>query len=85
MLIQASTELGSKTKIVDAMGKVIPLVKSFDTETKDAELFISTKLEGKFTGSVAVVSGPSGNEVLVIKCKLLGCKAIDRKTLREIK
>jgi hypothetical protein len=85
MLIEAKSELAKDVKVVDFMGKEVAFVKSFDTETKEAELYIANR-DNKVTvikdGSEA---SPTMGQVLIVKVSLPGCKAINKRTGEEVK
>lgn len=89
MLIHSKMDGGKNVEVRDFMGKVIPLVKSFDTETLEAELYISAapNAEGKRQFVVISLEDPQQpfmGEVLTIKVKLPGCKAYNKLNGREI-
>ena len=85
MLITSKSEIAPRVKVVDAFGKEIPFVKSFNTETKEAEIYISDKnnniiLIQKEDNTESVLYGP-----LIARVVLRGCKVLDRTTGEEIK
>lgn len=87
MLIAANTPQGTRTKVLDFMGKEIQWIKNFNTETKEAEIFIPCKELRGSTGRIAVVQtdpNSTTGEALTVKTVLLGCKAVDRETGLEI-
>lgn len=87
MKIDINDPIGRITKIVDFVGKTIPLVKSFDTETKEAELYLMTSQEGSRKGILIVSVDASEllGTALLAKIILPGCKAINKETGEEIK
>lgn len=86
MLIEAKSEEAKDVRVVDSMGKEIPFVKSFNTETKEAEIYIRAKDDSP--GKKIVVVRDEGETIgrpLLVKVSLPGCKAINKVTGEEIK
>ena len=95
MLITENDKLGFITDIVDHEGNVLNGIKSFDTETKEAEIYVylsngkvATYWEEKSPKipSLLSVDGQKiSYQIVTAKVVLLGCKAINKETTLEIK
>jgi hypothetical protein len=74
---------GKDVIVVDCQGNQVPLVASFDTDTKEAELFLrlsDTPLR------IAMGMDAQGKLcALKIKTVLPGCRAVDIRTGEELK
>jgi hypothetical protein len=81
MKITANTPDGSKYSVVDAQGNRISGVFSFDTETKNVGVYLTSR-DPK--GKTIVAKDDKGNLIRLYK-KVKGAKLIDRKTGEEVK
>jgi len=85
MLITSDNELARDVKVIDFMGKEVAFVKSFDTETKEAELYISNR-DNKITViKDGTEESDTVGQVLIVKVKLPGCKVINKRTGEEVR
>ena len=83
MLITTDNTQGRKIKILDASGKIIPYVTSFDTETQEIELCIPV---GQKNGNFIHRKSEAGEmETAKVKFKVTGARAVDFDTDEEIK
>lgn len=94
MIIVSGTEIGGSTVIKNSEGYTVKRVKSFDTDTKLAEIygfvtFISEDSEtfDRIYGVGSILSKSVSNEdkIPTFKCVLYDCKAYDKKTGKELK
>jgi hypothetical protein len=76
MKITEGSEIANRVDIISPKGKKLSKIKSFDTITKEAEIYVILS-----DGTVAI---NCELKVATAKVKLIGCKAIDRKTKGEI-
>lgn len=93
MLIVSGTEIAGNTLIKNDEGYLVKRVKSFDTETKIAEIYGMVELFDHEDGNrreIAYTIGEGSildteHTVPTFKCILHDCKAYDRKTGKELK
>lgn len=92
MRIVAETQLGSHIVVKNFEGCVVKRVKSFDTETKQAELYACVELECNsartsmcYYPDKLILGEDKTGKVPTFKCILYDCKAYDKKTGKEIK
>ena len=75
-LIKENTPLALKCKVVDKLGNSVNKVKSFDTETKELEIYVTVN------GSVLK---DKDNNAVIAKGFLNDLKIIDNQTGGEVK
>lgn len=92
MLIEEHTELGQNVNIVDRDGQIITHIKTFDTVTKEAEIYamvVKRNLYGMKSHEAALLGrsilNDGGRSLVTFKCHLPLAKAIDKRNgLTEI-
>lgn len=95
MIIVSGTEIGGNTIIKNSEGYTVKRVKSFDTDTKLAEIYGFVTLIGddseiidRIYGVGSIFSKDGGSkedQIPTFKCILYDCKAYDKKTGKELK
>ncbi len=85
MIIIEDTPLANKCIVVDSGGKIIDKIKSFDTETKEAEVYVTVNNRVVTRYDPFNTPEEKKNHIVTTKCYLPGCKAINKKTREEIK
>lgn len=88
MIIRENTELGNKTEIRNSKGNILSHVISFDTETKEAEMYgmlfyRNKEKESKVIAGINVTPQQRGTSTFI--CHLPDHKAYNIKTGEEIK
>lgn len=90
MLIESNSVIGMKCRVYDIVGKLIGFIKSYDTITKEAEVYVISGITKEGNPKFAVIGegkpgwqiNPPGSEreVATAKCILEGSYAeIDGK------
>lgn len=77
MLIKEGSELGMHTKIYNKAGKQIRYVKSFDTETKEAVMYV-------VKGTTGILKRDGWDNPIMETKILSNCIAIDSRTGKMI-
>ena len=91
MIIVSGTEIGGNTIIKNLEGYTIKRVKSFDTDTKLAEIYGFVTLINDDLEIVDRIYGVGSkddskeDQIPTFKCVLYDCKAYDKKTGKELK
>jgi hypothetical protein len=75
MIIKANDENAHMLEVRDINGVLVPLVHSYNTKTKIAQMYIGTRTGALICGMV----GP-----ITIKVKLAGSKLVNKNTGKEI-
>lgn len=78
MKIDAKDQAAREIQLVDEAGSVVSYCKSFDTETKEAELYI---VATKTYNRMLVNNG----QPVIVKITLPKARLIHRKTKQEVK
>lgn len=76
MKVDCKDKLGRDVKLLDEMGQTITGCKSFDTDTKEAEIYVRAN-----ANKLLVSEG----KVLLVTVKLPNAKLVNRLTGAEIK
>lgn len=91
MIIVSGTEIGGNTVIKNSEGYTVKRVRSFDTDTKLAEIYGFVTLIGDNSEIVDSIYGVGSkddgkeDQIPTFKCVLYDCKAYDKKTGKELK
>lgn len=86
MKLDKNHPLHSKVVLKDVMGKHITMVKSWDTDTETAEIFVLARQDSNSTKCVVVKdpTNPQGVRVAVATVALPGCKLHYKDTNLEV-
>ena len=88
MIIKEGTEIGNYAEIRSATDEIVQRVKSFDTVTKKAVLYATIGYANSDRRGVAMLGADlrsKDRKTVTFTCHLLGHRAYDRRTGKEIK